>query len=374
MSGAHIIYAGGDDTPLPGRGAGAQNGTVAAREGGRGNRMQCGLFDHLDRRDEAPAQTYSDRLRLIRAAEQAGFHAYHLAEHHGTPLGLAPSPGVFLAAVARETRTLRLGPMVYCLPLYQPLRLLEEICMLDHLCDGRLDVGVGRGASPFENAFFGVQPEQAVERYVETLEILERGLAVDELTYHGRHYDFDRVPLPMRPRQARIPFWSAPSAPEAQEHAARKGMNIMVLGASTRVREVCSSYRSLWREIHGAVPGLPRMGAYRMVVVAPTAARAEALARPAFACWFAHLSQLWKRYNATTPFLAIGDFDNARAIGMLVAGSPAEVRDRLQEQQEQCGFNYAVLQLAFGDLGHGAEMESLALFGEHVLPGLAAIP
>lgn len=341
--------------------------------------MQFGLFDHLDYRNEPPQRTYTDRLTLIRAAEQGGFRAYHLAEHHGTPLGMAPSPGIFLAAVARETRTLRFGPMVYCLPLYQPLRLLEEICMLDQLSDGRLDVGVGRGASPFENAFFGVPPEQAVERYVETLEIVRLGLASDRLTYSGRHFQYQQVSLPLRPRQARIPFWSAPAAPAAQAHAARSGMNIMVLGANERVREVCAGYRALWGETraerlheHG-IDHEPMIGAYRMVIVAATDQQAERLARPAFAMWFEHLAQLWRQHNATTPFLRIGDFDTARAQGMVIAGAPSQVRDLLAGQVEQCRFNYAVLQLAFGDLGHAAEMQSLALFAEHILPELGGL-
>ena len=63
---------------------------------------------------------------------------------------MAPVPGVYLAAVARATKRMRLGPLVYLLPLYSPLRLVEEICMLDHLSHGRLDVGVGRGVSPWE--------------------------------------------------------------------------------------------------------------------------------------------------------------------------------------------------------------------------------
>jgi alkanesulfonate monooxygenase SsuD/methylene tetrahydromethanopterin reductase-like flavin-dependent oxidoreductase (luciferase family) len=340
--------------------------------------MHCALFDHLDRRDEPPARTYRERLALVCAAEAAGFRAYHLAEHHGTSLGMAPSPGVFLAAVAQATRTLRFGPMVYCLPLYQPLRLLEEICMLDQLGDGRLEVGVGRGASPFESAFFGVRPEEAVSRYVETLAILRRGLAADELTWHGEHYRFENVPLPLRPRQEHIPFWSAPSAPEAQAHAARAGMHAMVLGSTERVREVCAAYRSHWQAAR-AEQGVawtageePLLGAYRMVVVARDGAQALALARPAFAAWFDHLALLWRRHHATTPFLAIRDFDNARATGMIVAGDPAEVRDTLGAQAEQCGFNYATLQFAFGSLGHRAEMTSLALFAEHVLPALAS--
>lgn len=67
------------------------------------------------------------------------------AEHHGSPLGLAPSPSVFLAAIAARTKRLRFGPLVYTLPLYEPLRLIEEIGMLDQMSNGRLDIGVGRG-------------------------------------------------------------------------------------------------------------------------------------------------------------------------------------------------------------------------------------
>ena len=74
---------------------------------------------------------------------------------------MAPSPSVFLAAVAQRTKRLRFGPMVYCLPLYHPLRLAEEICMLDQMSGGRLDLGVGRGISPIETGYYGVDPDAA---------------------------------------------------------------------------------------------------------------------------------------------------------------------------------------------------------------------
>jgi alkanesulfonate monooxygenase SsuD/methylene tetrahydromethanopterin reductase-like flavin-dependent oxidoreductase (luciferase family) len=74
--------------------------------------MRFGVFDHMDRSVGDLARQYEDRLVLAEAYDRAGFHAYHLAEHHGTPLGLAPSPSVFLAAVAQRTSRLRLGPLV----------------------------------------------------------------------------------------------------------------------------------------------------------------------------------------------------------------------------------------------------------------------
>src|ERR1700720_4799655 len=137
--------------------------------------MEFGVFDHLDRYGGALADYYEDRLKIAEAYDRAGFYAYHLAEHHATPLGMAPSPSVFLAAVAQRTTRLRFGPMVYALPLYHPLRMIEEICMLDQLSGGRLDIGFGRGASPVELRFFGEDPEEAQSTYAEALELIRRG-------------------------------------------------------------------------------------------------------------------------------------------------------------------------------------------------------
>src|ERR1700744_4298850 len=110
--------------------------------------MKFGVFDHMDRGANPLAEQYEQRLKLIEAYDRAGFYSYHLAEHHSTPLGMGPSPSVFLPAAAHRTRTLRLGRMVYALPLHHPLRMIEEICMLDNLSGGRLDIGFGRGSAP----------------------------------------------------------------------------------------------------------------------------------------------------------------------------------------------------------------------------------
>src|ERR671918_127906 len=112
--------------------------------------MEFGVFDHLDRGEVPLKEFYESRLELIEAYDQAGFYAYHVAEHHATPLGMAPSPSVFLAAVAQRSRRLRFGPLVYALPLHHPLRLIEEICMVDQMSGGRLEMGFGRGSAPPE--------------------------------------------------------------------------------------------------------------------------------------------------------------------------------------------------------------------------------
>ena len=110
--------------------------------------MKVGLFDHIDRSDRAYATQLDERLEFAQAADEAGFWCLHIAEHHASPLNMVPAPGVWLGAVARATKRMRLGPLGYLLPLYSPLRLAEEICMLDQMSRGRLEIGIGRGVSP----------------------------------------------------------------------------------------------------------------------------------------------------------------------------------------------------------------------------------
>ena len=106
--------------------------------------MKFGVFDHVDDSGLPLAEHLEARLRMAEAYDAAGFHCYHVAEHHGTPLGLAPSPGILFAALSQRTARLRFGPLVYLLPLYHPLRLVEEVAMLDALSNGRFQLGVDR--------------------------------------------------------------------------------------------------------------------------------------------------------------------------------------------------------------------------------------
>src|SRR6267142_1111216 len=132
-----------------------------------GGAMQFGIFEQNDRGTHPLDEQYENRLKLIEFYDAAGFRTYHMSEHHSTPLSQTPSPGVFLAAVAQRTRRLRLGPLGYVLPAHHPLRLAEEICMLDHLSGGRLEAGVGRGPPPQELKYFGIDPDSAPPMYVE---------------------------------------------------------------------------------------------------------------------------------------------------------------------------------------------------------------
>ena len=154
-----------------------------------------GIFDHLERHDVPLEQLYEERLQLIEAADRAGIFCYHLAEHHATPLGMSPSPSVFLPAVAMRTRKIHLGPLVYLLPLYHPIRLVEEICMLDQLSGGRLEVGVGRGISPYELAYLSVHFLESREIFEESLKVIVQGLREGKISHRGERYKFAGLDL-----------------------------------------------------------------------------------------------------------------------------------------------------------------------------------
>src|SRR6202044_116225 len=159
----------------------------SAEARGRGA-MQVGLFDHVEHGERPLSLLFDERLKFAEAADDAGIYCLHIAEHHATPLNMVPVPGVYLGALARATKRMRLGPLVYLLPLYSPLRLIEEICMLDHLSHGPLAVGVGRGLSPYELKYHKVERDQSREIFYVAFDCVSAGLKTDSLTYSGEHY------------------------------------------------------------------------------------------------------------------------------------------------------------------------------------------
>ena len=342
--------------------------------------MKFGIFDYIDRRDEPLAKTFDERLLLLRAAEEQGFYSYHLSEHHATPLSATPSPTLFLAAAARETRRIRLGTLVFLLPLYNPLRLVEELCVLDHLCNGRLDIGVGRGVSPHEFGVMGVDFAKADSLFEDALAVLVKGLSDEVLDHQGPHFSYHDVPMVWRPLQKPYPpLWYGLGSPEGQIRPARYGMNGVTLGPTERVAATLANYREVWKEyaddpLRANSPVTsPFCGVVRAMFIADSDAQAEAIARPAYQQWFDSLAELWIRRGDYPPIRLSADYDAARTAGTLVVGSPDTVRAELLNQAKVASFDYLALQLAFGCLGHANEMRSLELFAREVMPALEAL-
>ena len=336
--------------------------------------MKFGIFDHLDRGAGTLGEQYEARLRLIEGYDAAGYHAYHVAEHHMTPLGMAPSPNLFLSAAAQRTRELRFGPLVYCLSLYHPLRVLEEICMLDQLSGGRFELGIGRGVSPIELAYYGVEPDSAQSLFDEALAVILKGLTSDTLDFAGRHFQFRDVPIELHPVQRpNPPLWYGVARPDSTAWTARHGMNIVCNGPAPRVRAITDRCRAEWQALGHPADTVPLMGMSRFLVVAQREDEALAIARRGYRLWYDAFMKLWLKHGRRpVNVVYYDDFDAMALDGYGVAGTPAMVCDRLSEQIEEAGVNYLACRFAFGDLSIGEAMRSLELFEANVRPHLPA--
>lgn len=340
--------------------------------------VEFSLFDWIDRRAAPLDRIFEERLQLLEYADRAGFYGYHLAEHHATPLGMAPSPSLFLSAAAQRTRRLRLGALVFILPLYDPLRLIEEICMLDQLSGGRLDVGVGRGVSPYELGYFHRDPHESRAIFLEMLEILRAGLTSPRLTHQGKYFSYDDVPMELECRQKPYPpLWYPTSTLSSVPWAAEQGFNLMGNAPAKVLRAASDRYREVWEQ-HRDDPGRlngqvarPWIGAYRMIYLAETEPRALAEARPAHRDWFRGFNQLWQAHGDAAQ-AGRGDFDAARRAGALLVGTPDRVRDQIAHLLEESALNYLALAFAWGSLTHEQAMNSIRLFVEEVRPAFPA--
>jgi alkanesulfonate monooxygenase SsuD/methylene tetrahydromethanopterin reductase-like flavin-dependent oxidoreductase (luciferase family) len=333
--------------------------------------MRFGIFDHMDRSGDQLAVQYENRLKFLEACDRSGFYGYHLAEHHQTPLGFAPSPSVFLSAAAQRTRTLRLGALVFTLSMYHPLRILDEICMLDHLSGGRLDLGLGRGISPIEVGFYGVDAAQSPEIYGEIVAILQQGLTSKVINFHGKHFDFRDVPVELTPLQKPIPLWYGVAQPESADRAARNKGNIVCNGPPKMVRELGDRFRKEFHDKHGTQAVLPMIGMTRHMVVADTDAEARELADPAYLMWADAMTILWRKHNRQIPIYIPPTYAEAEQLGICVCGSPSTVRDKLIAQCEAADVDYFLCRLAYGNLPLATSLKSVELIRREVMPAFA---
>lgn len=344
--------------------------------------VQFGLFDWIDFSAPEKLQSlYEQRLRMLQYADEAGFYCYHLAEHHLTHLSGVPSPGVFLAAASQRTRRIRLGALVFLLPLYHPVRLAQEICMLDHLSGGRLDVGTGRGISPHELRLLGADAEDSRAQHNEAFEILLELLATGELSgFHGKHYDYEPLDIVLRTVQKPYPpLWYPVIDPDRARWAANEGINtVTLLGADENTRGLVQTYAEAW-EANKASPHRlnahvkqPKFGLMRQVYIAESHEEAMREAKAAHALHTEAFLYLWSVFGEAHEHAYLKDWDGQLASGGLMVGTPSEIQEQVEQQLTVTGANYFVCNFAFGDLTDEQVMRSTEAFATEVMPKVGA--
>lgn len=317
-------------------------------------------------------EVYSRALERIEIMDKSGFDAVWLAEHHFTTYSVCPSVHLMALEAAHRTERLRIGTAVSLAALYHPLRLAEEVALLDVLTGGRINWGAGRGFERAEFEAFGVPLDETAARFREAVEVVLEAWTSDRLTFHGKYWDFDDVEVLPKPfQQPHPPAWVAATSVDAVDWAASKGFAIL-MDPHASFAEIGAKYDHYRAALaaHG-YPAPTDTPMARLVAVAATDEEAERVAR-AGAAWTIG-SYANDRSNVGTAFEGVpgpgspAQSDAAARVegyvnDRIVWGSPARVRDELARLSEEMRLHH----LMIAPLSH----ESFVRFTDDVLPHL----
>jgi alkanesulfonate monooxygenase SsuD/methylene tetrahydromethanopterin reductase-like flavin-dependent oxidoreductase (luciferase family) len=240
------------------------------------------FFGWQDRSIPLPS-VYAMALERIVIMDRAGYDAVWLAEHHFSSFSVCPSVHMMGVMAAARTERLRIGTGVSLAPFYHPLRLAEEVALLDVLSGGRVNWGAGRGFERSEFKAFGIAGEESAARFHETVDIVLKAWSTDKLSYQGKFFSYDGVEVLPKPlQQPHPPVWMAASSLTAIEWAAGKGFSILMDPHSSRRdliqkrRYYAATLRSAGHNETGRVIPMARL-----IAIDETAEKARAVARRA---------------------------------------------------------------------------------------------
>lgn len=313
------------------------------------------FFSWPERRVALPT-VYQRALQRIEIMDRTGYDAVWLTEHHFSGYSVCPSIPVLGTYAAARTKNLRIGAGVTLAAFYHPLRLAEEIALLDILSDGRVNWGVGRGFDPAEFKAFAVPREESYARFREVVDIVLQAWTSERLTYNGQFFSFDNIEVLPKPlQQPHPPMWAAASSRDAIEWAASSGYSILMDPHSTHteIAEKWEFYRQQL-ERHGYSIASRQIPMARLLAIAPTETAAVEVARQG-ANW------LLKTYVDPRIF-NVGDPLQRYLDSVVIHGTPARVVDELARLHEEMHLDYMI--------GAPLSHETFMLLTEKVLPKL----
>lgn len=334
--------------------------------------MRIGIFDWVEHSATlSPREVFQHKMELAEAADKAGFHAYMLAEHQGTPLSIDASPALLLSAMFQRTRRLRLGALTFCLPWYDPYRFYNEVCMLDQLSGGRLELGVGRGVSPIEARIFGMQDiETSRQRYRETLDFFFQACASPLVKYRGVDVELYNKPV----QKPYPPLWFPSSNKDSIDFTGRHGYHTAIISSHAEAKARFAQYREVWEKHkddagrHNAHVARPFLARTQHLVVADNEKQAVDAGVAAYETWKSHLHYLTRKHGR--PELIPLDPFAESSVMRLTAGTPKQVTEKLKGIIQESGMNYLLCVFSFGSLPPATAMRSLELFAREVMPSI----
>jgi alkanesulfonate monooxygenase SsuD/methylene tetrahydromethanopterin reductase-like flavin-dependent oxidoreductase (luciferase family) len=339
----------------------------------------------------APGYRHADiihrELEQVEWTEELGYVEGWFTEHHFIDYGLSVDPSSLAAAAASRTRRVRIGLAAAILPFHHPLRLAEQMALVDIISNGRLDVGVGRGNRPAEFAGYRVPQIESRDRFDETVEILRLAWTQERFTFHGRYFDFDDVRVIPKPlQQPHPPIYQVCVSKDGIENTALRGwpmLNSVLTGPvdqlvgnrDTYVAALEKSGRSA-AEIAAL---LGRWGVSRQIYVADTDAQALEEAKAA-ELWYQESFRKFvvpERIEDAHPSLQPGFRAMADKLGRvtwedlvretLAFGSPDTVARHIAHMRE-LGVGQVLCWMNFGGLPQDKIRRSMELFAREVMP------
>jgi len=324
---------------------------------------------------------YQEAVEQIQYAEELGFDAVWLAEHHFTRFGIISSAIPFATYVAARTKTIRIGTGVSVLTFHNPIFMAEETAMLDVLSNGRLDFGVGRGQVVYEYNNFKVEYDSRTQRFQEIVDIILGLWSTPGFTYHGKYYSVDDITIaPVPVQRPHPPMYLAVSrTPGSVEVAVSR--NLPVLTSANTPDEDVLGIRSLYFERCAAVgkrPLVEDMPFFRLTHVAEDEKQAREIPRASLT-WVRDLNSLRRTLTGGSEiYMDLEHWRRTRTVQVptyetelqttAYFGTPEQLVQRLRWLQEKYHVQYFGADMGFGKMQHTDVMRSMELFAREVMP------
>jgi len=349
--------------------------------------MQVGMATICQNPDQkiSDYDVYKNEVRLADLAEPLGFDSLWSVEHHFTDYTMVPDVMQFLTYMAGRTKNIRLGSMVVVLPWHDPMRVAEQVSMLDDLCDGRLILGMGRGAGQVEFDGFRLDMGESRERFVEAADMVLTGLEQGYCEYAGKFYDQpkkDIRPKPFKSFKGRT--YAAAVSPESSEIMARLGIGILIIPQKPweDVAVELNSYRTVYREVNGVDAPSP-VGA-GWVFCDKDASRAEEVARKYIGAYWQsalkHYNFGGEHFAKTKGYEFYGKMAEALSDGvdgitdfflnLQVWGTPDQCFEKVMDIRSKVGCDSFTGVFSYGGMPYEESEKSMRLFAADVAPRL----
>jgi natural product biosynthesis luciferase-like monooxygenase protein len=325
-----------------------------------------------------------EQVELMVRAEEFGFDSVWSAEHHFSEYGYCATPAVTLAAVAAQTKRIRLCTGVVVLPLNHPIRVAEDYAFLDNLSDGRIELGIGRGYQPIEFEGYNVDAGRSRAIFHESAEVIRRAWTEDRFDFDGEFFQIRDLSVRPRPLQRpHPPIWMASLSDETFDLCGRYGYHLLcapVFGfdIDAGVAQIERYRQALTEAGHAAEDH--KIAALTITYVAETTQQAREDLRDSVLWYYRTLARYiappkgqgtlpsYESYGAARDFLESVDWETVLERGAVVCGSPSEVADRIADIRERCGFTHYLGWTRIGGLAKSKVLRSNQLMAERVMP------